>query len=178
MPLGCRGFSFSTTIETGPKLLKRDNNCLMTSAELARRSFASPFGFITFTSQFEKVVSVELCRKVNSIGDSKVLDDTQNQLELYLNGKLARFTIPLKVLGTAFQIAVWREISKVPFGESISYGEIAKNLGRPLAARAVGAAVGANPAPLLVGCHRVLGSNGAMTGYTGGKGLSTKKLLL
>lgn len=150
----------------------------MTKAALSRRSFASPIGFITVTAEDEKITSVQLCKKMNSIGNAKVLDQVKKQLDQYLEGNLAKFSIPLKVSGTPFQLAVWRAIAKVPFGKSISYGEIAHQIGKPLAARAVGAAVGANPTPLLVGCHRVLGSTGSITGYTGGKGVSTKKQLL
>ena len=107
-----------------------------------------------------------------------MLDDAGKQLALYLKGSLPKFSLPLKVSGTPFQLAVWKTIAKVPFGKTVSYGEIATAIGKPLASRAVGAAVGANPTPLLVGCHRVLGSNGSITGYSGGQGIKTKKLLL
>jgi methylated-DNA-[protein]-cysteine S-methyltransferase len=150
----------------------------MSQAPLSRRSFPTPFGFITVTAEAEKITTVELCKKVSSIGASKVIDQAGEQLKLYLEGSLAKFTLPLKVSGTPFQLAVWRAISKVPFGKTISYGQIAAQIGKPQAARAVGAAVGANPTPLLVGCHRVLGSNSSLTGYSGGQGLRTKKLLL
>jgi methylated-DNA-[protein]-cysteine S-methyltransferase len=99
-------------------------------------------------------------------------------LALYLKGSLPIFSLPIKVSGTPFQIAVWKAIAKIPFGKSVTYGDIALSIGKPKASRAVGAAVGANPTPLLVGCHRVLGSNGSLTGYSGGKGIKTKKLLL
>jgi methylated-DNA-[protein]-cysteine S-methyltransferase len=112
------------------------------------------------------------------LGSSKVLELAAKQLDLYLKGSLARFSLPLKVSGTPFQVAVWRTIAKVPFGKTISYGQIAEAIGKPKAARAVGAAVGANPTPLLVGCHRVLGSSGSLTGYSGGQGVKTKVLLL
>jgi methylated-DNA-[protein]-cysteine S-methyltransferase len=150
----------------------------MSESPISRRSFPSPFGFITITAKAEKIVAVELCKKVTSLGSSRVLDEAGKQLALYLKGSLLKFSIPLKVSGTPFQLAVWKAIAKVPFGKTVSYGEIAKAIGKPLASRAVGAAVGANPTPLLVGCHRVLGSNGSLTGYTGGQGLKTKKLLL
>ena len=150
----------------------------MSDAAISRRSFPSPFGFITITAEAEKITSVELCKKVTSLGSSKVLDDAGKQLALYLKGSLPKFSLPLKVSGTPFQLAVWKAIAKVPFGKTISYGEIAAGIGKPLASRAVGAAVGANPTPLLVGCHRVLGSNGSITGYSGGQGIKTKKLLL
>jgi methylated-DNA-[protein]-cysteine S-methyltransferase len=150
----------------------------MSESAISRRSFPSPFGFITITAEDEKIISVELCKKVSSVGSSKVLADAGKQLALYLKGSLPMFSLPLKVSGTPFQLAVWKAIAKVPFGKTVSYGKIAAAIGKPLAARAVGAAVGANPTPLLVGCHRVLGSNGSLTGYSGGQGIKTKKLLL
>ena len=150
----------------------------MSESARSRRSFPSPFGFITITAEDEKITSVELCKKLTSLGSSKVLDDAGTQLALYLKGALPKFSLPLKVSGTPFQLAVWKAIAKVPFGKTISYGEIATALGKPQAARAVGAAVGANPTPLLVGCHRVLGSSRSLTGYSGGQGIKTKKLLL
>jgi methylated-DNA-[protein]-cysteine S-methyltransferase len=150
----------------------------MSESAISRRSFPSPFGYITITAEAEKITAVELCKKANSVGSSKVLSEAAKQIELYLNGSLPRFSLPLKVSGTPFQLAVWKTIAKIPFGKTVSYGEIATAIGRPQAARAVGAAVGANPTPLLVGCHRVLGSSGSLTGYSGGQGIKTKKLLL
>lgn len=150
----------------------------MSESAISRRSFPSPFGFITITAEDDKIIAVELCKKVSSVGSSKVLADAGKQLALYLKGSLPMFSLPLKVSGTPFQLAVWKAIAKVPFGKTVSYGKIAAAIGKPLAARAVGAAVGANPTPLLVGCHRVLGSNGSLTGYSGGQGIKTKKLLL
>jgi methylated-DNA-[protein]-cysteine S-methyltransferase len=150
----------------------------MSESVISRRSFPSPFGFITITAEAEKITAVELCKKVTSLGTSRVLDEAGKQLALYLKGSLPKFSLPLKVSGTPFQVAVWKAIAKVPFGKTVSYGEIATAIGKPLASRAVGAAVGANPTPLLVGCHRVLGSSGSITGYSGGQGIKTKKLLL
>jgi methylated-DNA-[protein]-cysteine S-methyltransferase len=150
----------------------------MSESVISRRSYPSPFGFITITAEDEKITIVELCKKANSVGSSKVLEDAAKQIDSYLKGNLPKFSLPLKVLGTPFQLAVWKTIAKVPFGKTISYGEIAAAIGKPQAARAVGAAVGANPTPLLVGCHRVLGSSGSLTGYSGGQGIKTKKLLL
>ena len=150
----------------------------MSESAISRRSFPSPFGYITITAEAEKITAVELCKKANSVGSSKVLTDAAKQIDLYLRGSLPKFSLPLKVSGTPFQLAVWKTIATVPFGKTISYGEIATALGKPKAARAVGAAVGANPTPLLVGCHRVLGSSGSITGYSGGQGIKTKKLLL
>jgi methylated-DNA-[protein]-cysteine S-methyltransferase len=103
----------------------------MSQAPLSRRSFPTPFGFITVTAEAEKITTVELCKKVSSIGASKVIDQAEEQLKLYLEGSLAKFTLPLKVSGTPFQLAVWRAISKVPFGKTISYGQIAAQIGKP-----------------------------------------------
>jgi methylated-DNA-[protein]-cysteine S-methyltransferase len=150
----------------------------MSESVISRRSFPSPFGFITITAEDEKITSVDLCKKANSLGSSKVLEDAGIQLDMYLKGNLPKFSLPIKVSGTPFQLAVWKTIAKVPFGKTLSYGDIAKSIGKPQAARAVGAAVGANPTPLLIGCHRVLGSSGSLTGYSGGQGIKTKKLLL
>jgi len=150
----------------------------MSESAISRRSFPSPFGFITMTAEAEKITTVELCKRVTSVGSAKVLDEAGKQLALYLKGELPKFSLTLKVSGTPFQVSVWKAISKVPFGKTVSYGEIAAGIGKPLASRAVGAAVGSNPTPLLVGCHRVLGSSGSITGYSGGQGIKTKKLLL
>ncbi len=99
------------------------------------------------------------------------------QLEAYFAGDLKEFTVPLAPSGTAFQLAVWTELTKIPYGSTVSYGDIARALGkRPVAARAVGLANGANPISVIVPCHRVIGSDGSLTGYGGG--LDRKELLL
>lgn len=141
-------------------------------------SVESPIGPITLISQGEKIVRVELGKKARAEGSSKVLIEAKNQLAAYFAGKLERFSVPIEAVGTEFQKSVWKEISKIGFGRKLSYGEIAAKIGNPAASRAVGAAVGSNPTPLLVGCHRVLGSTGKITGFTGGKGIKTKAWLL
>jgi methylated-DNA-[protein]-cysteine S-methyltransferase len=141
-------------------------------------TISSPIGPITLIAQGEKLVRVELGVKAKSQGKAKIFALAQKQFEQYFSGKLSRFSLPLDVSGTDFQKAVWKEIAKLPLGKTISYGEIAAKLGKPLASRAVGAAVGSNPTPLVVGCHRVLGSTGKMTGFTGGQGIKTKAWLL
>jgi methylated-DNA-[protein]-cysteine S-methyltransferase len=141
-------------------------------------SVDSPIGPITLIAQGEKIVRVELGKKARAEGSSKVLTAAKNQIAAYFAGKLERFTLPIEAVGTEFQKSVWEEISKIGFGRKLSYGEIAAKIGNPAASRAVGAAVGSNPTPLLVGCHRVLGSTGKITGFTGGKGIKTKAWLL
>jgi methylated-DNA-[protein]-cysteine S-methyltransferase len=141
-------------------------------------SVDSPIGPITLIAQGEKIVRVELGKKARAEGSSKVLTEAKNQIAAYFAGKIERFSVPIEAVGTEFQKAVWKEIAKLGFGKAISYGEIATKIGKPQASRAVGAAVGSNPTPLLVGCHRVLGSSGKITGFTGAKGIKTKAWLL
>ncbi len=98
------------------------------------------------------------------------------QVEEFLAGRRETFDLPLDLRGTPFQLAVWRELLRIPYGEVRSYGEVARAIGRPRAVRAVGAANGANPLPLLVPCHRVVASGGRLGGYAGG--LDLKRRLL
>jgi len=98
------------------------------------------------------------------------------QLKAYFAGKLTRFDLTLAPAGTPFQQSVWSALLEIPYGETTSYGAVAKLIGRPNAIRAVGAANGANPIPIVIPCHRVIGSNGKLTGFGGG--LPTKEHLL
>ena len=98
------------------------------------------------------------------------------QLDAYFAGELTGFDLALAPDGTDFQLAVWQALREIPYGETRSYGELAKAVGRPKASRAVGAANGSNPLPIVVPCHRVIGSNGRLTGFGGG--LETKAALL
>jgi methylated-DNA-[protein]-cysteine S-methyltransferase len=106
-----------------------------------------------------------------------LLDRAEEQLTAYFNGELKDFDLPLASEGSEFQKKVWAELQRIPYGETASYGDIARRLGyEPVISRAVGAANGANPIPIVVPCHRVIGSNGSLTGYAGG--LERKKTLL
>jgi O-6-methylguanine DNA methyltransferase len=98
------------------------------------------------------------------------------QLSEYLEGRRQEFDVPLDLRGSAFQRQVWKELLKIPYGQVISYGEMARRIGRPGACRAVGSANGSNPLPIVVPCHRVIGSNGKLTGYGGG--VAMKSFLL
>lgn len=98
------------------------------------------------------------------------------QLDGYFDGSLTCFSLPLAPAGTTFQSAVWEALLDIAYGETCSYGEIARALGRPGASRAVGAANGANPIPIIIPCHRVIGAGGQLTGFGGG--LATKRWLL
>jgi O-6-methylguanine DNA methyltransferase len=117
------------------------------------------------------------------LGAEIVVDDPRNaqavrELEEYLAGTRRAFSSRLDVVGTPFQREVWAAVSRIPYGVTTSYGEIAAAIGRPQAARAVGAAVGANPIPIFVPCHRVLGKDGCLVGFGGGLPLKERLLAL
>ena len=105
-----------------------------------------------------------------------LLEEAAGQLAAWFRGERVEFDLPLRPSGTAFQLAVWEALRRIPFGETRSYGEIAAALGAPRAVRAVGAANGRNPLAIIVPCHRVIGASGALTGYAGG--LNRKRWLL
>jgi len=108
--------------------------------------------------------------------DHPLLVEVARQIAEYFAGKRTAFDLPLDFQGTDFQKSVWAALLTIPFGETRSYGEIAHQIGRPRASRAVGAANGRNPISIVAPCHRVIGANGALTGFAGG--LAAKELLL
>lgn len=109
-------------------------------------------------------------------GVNPILRKAAAQVEAYFTGRLTAFSIPVEAVGTPFQAAVWQRVAEIPFGSTTSYQEIAQAIRRPNAVRAVGAAQAANPLPILVPCHRVVGSDNNLTGYAGG--LAVKRWLL
>jgi len=108
--------------------------------------------------------------------EARILGDARVQLDEWFNGTRTRFDLPLDLRGTPFQQRVWAELRAIPFGQTISYVELARRVGDPNAVRAVGAANGRNPIPLVVPCHRVIGANGSLVGFGGG--LDRKRWLL
>lgn len=110
------------------------------------------------------------------IETTSILEETKRQLDEYFAGNRKAFTIPLHLVGTDFQQQVWNELLNIPYGATISYKEIAQNIGKPKAVRAVAGAIGANGISILIPCHRVIGSDKSLTGYAGG--LKAKKMLL
>ena len=144
-------------------------------------TFKSPIGLVRVYESNGKVTSIDLAlsRAKESSSTNPTLVQAKKEIDSYFAGTLTKFTMPVDFTkGTPFQRAVWKEINKIKFGQVKTYADIAKAIGKPLAARAVGGAVGSNPIPLVIGCHRVLGSNGKITGYSGGKGIPTKRILL
>jgi len=107
---------------------------------------------------------------------SAALAEATRQLRAFFAGELEQFALPLAPEGTPFQLRVWHELCNIPYGETISYGELARRIGSPKAFRAVGLANGANPIPIIIPCHRVIGSNGKLTGYGGGLAIKEKLL--
>jgi methylated-DNA-[protein]-cysteine S-methyltransferase len=107
-----------------------------------------------------------------------LLWEASHQLDEYFAGTRKTFDMPVRPIGTPFQTTVWDRVAALPWGTRSSYGQIAAEINKPDASRAVGRAVGANPVPIIIGCHRVLSSNGEPTGYSGGAGIPTKLWLL
>ena len=110
--------------------------------------------------------------------DPELLQEPVRQLRAYFAGELEMFDLPLAPAGTKFQLAVWNRLCEIPYGETICYGELARRIGNPKASRAVGLANGSNPIPIVIPCHRVIGSNGKLTGYGGGLPIKEKLLAL
>ncbi|HEX5420506.1 MAG TPA: methylated-DNA--[protein]-cysteine S-methyltransferase [Gammaproteobacteria bacterium] len=104
--------------------------------------------------------------------------EVMRQLEAYFARELRVFDVPLQPEGTAFQKKVWHALTSIPYGETVSYGEIARRIRQPTASRAVGAANGRNPLPIIVPCHRVIGADGSLTGFGGGLPIKQRLLAL
>lgn len=133
----------------------------------------SPLGPLTLAATDDGLAAIHFAHRApppvtGPVDDHAILAATAAQLAAYFAGERRRFDLPLAPVGTAFQRAVWDALVTIDFGDTCGYGALARALGRPNAARAVGAANGANPIPIVVPCHRVIGASGALTGYAGG----------
>ena len=130
----------------------------------------SPIGKIAIFAENEKLIRLDLKTKerADSVITEKVLFEAEKQLFEYFSGKRKTFELEYEFSGTEFQKSVWRELLKIPFGKIKTYGEIAKEIGKPKAGRAVGSACNKNPLPIIVPCHRVIGANGKLTGFACG----------
>ncbi len=148
------------------------------------RRVDSPIGRIELTGDGEAVTSLsiekdgQLPREAFPEHSDAILDRAAAQLAEYFSGTRREFDVPVRLSGTDFQRAVWAKLGELEFGEATSYGKLGLATGRATAGRAVGGAVGANPVPIIVPCHRVLASNHRITGYSGGNGIATKVWLL
>ena len=141
---------------------------------------ASPVGRLLLGARDGKLVMVKVLGADEHLGvscsEDPVLDMAQKQLAQYFAGEQATFDLPIAMRGTAFELAVWKQLREIPFGETVSYGQLAKILGKPSAARAVGRACSRNPLLIVVPCHRVVASSGRLTGFAGG--MAAKRTLL
>jgi methylated-DNA-[protein]-cysteine S-methyltransferase len=147
----------------------------------------SPIGPLTLIAQDGRLAGVhmEITRYRPDAGvlgavvaseSDPVLAAAASQLDAYFRGELTSFDLPLSLAGTQFQRSVWAALQSIPYGETISYGELARRIGQPSASRAVGLANGRNPVAIVVPCHRVIGADGSLTGYGGG--MDRKRFLL
>lgn len=158
---------------------------------LYRSNLESPIGKLELLSTKNGLVVLHLGRATRrrlegwarqSFPNASIVDARKEhvtftkQLGDYFEGRKRVFDLPLDLRGSEFQLAVWAEVGRIPYGSTVTYGEIAHMIGRPRASRAVGAANGANPIPIVIPCHRVIGSDGSLTGYGGG--LARKRWLL
>ncbi|MGN0550920.1 MAG: methylated-DNA--[protein]-cysteine S-methyltransferase [Acutalibacteraceae bacterium] len=130
---------------------------------IEKNGFVTELGFLSHNS-------------VDYVNPSKITDETAKQIEEYIKGQRKSFDIPIKPSGTDFQITVWENLVKIPYGETRTYLEIARQIGRPQACKAVGKANNKNPLLIIIPCHRVIGSNNSLTGYAAG--LDVKQKLL
>jgi len=139
----------------------------------------SPLGNILINTQEEMISELRFTEKeVNTEGLEAVVLRAQEQLEEYFSGKRKIFDLPLAMTGTKFQQKVWMAVNSIPFGQTTSYLKLSIAIGNPAAIRAVGAAIGANPILILIPCHRIIGSNGQLTGYAGGLDRKERLLML
>lgn len=141
----------------------------------------SPIGRLTLTGNGRALTGVHLAERPTAggrrdDGDDEALREARRQFAEYFAGERRVFDLPLEALGTAFQRGVWQALRDIPHAETISYGELARRIGNPQARRAVGLANGRNPLPIVVPCHRVIGTNGRLVGFRGG--LERKRWLL
>lgn len=138
----------------------------------------SPIGYLKLTASSEYLIKIEFSEfhEIHNNTLSEILVITQKQLSEYFNGKRKFFNVNLKPEGSVFQKKIWNIVQDVPFGKTASYLEIAKRSGSANNTRAVGLANGKNPIPIIIPCHRIIGSNGKLTGYAGG--IDRKKWLL
>lgn len=146
------------------------------------RTVDSPIGPLTLAGRDGRLMHLRMVDQTYEPSrdgwevDDNAFPDAVEQLAEYFAGERTEFDLPLEMEGTAFQRTVWSALREIPYGETCSYGEIARNIGSPAAFRAVGLANGHNPISIIVPCHRVIGANGSLTGYGGG--LERKRLLL
>ena len=143
-----------------------------------QKSYKSPIGTLYIVEENEKIIEIRYENKKEEVleKNTKILEKAVQELEEYFKGKRKEFDIPLNPKGTEFMKKVWKELQKIPYGKTTSYGKIAEKIGNPKASRAVGMANHNNPIPIIIPCHRVIGKNNKMVGYA--LGIDKKEYLL
>lgn len=141
-----------------------------------RLTLASPVGPLTITATKDSICSLCFAEGGPLTTENVLLMEAARQISRYFEKALKRFDLPLELRGSAHNLAVWQEMLTIPYGETLTYGDIAQRIGSN--PRAVGVACGANPIPLIVPCHRVIGKDGTLVGFSGGDGKKTKARLL
>ena len=131
-------------------------------------TYSSPFGPIEIGYEDEKLLSIRSSSCKTRHTPSAVSDLANTQLQEYFQGRRTQFDLPVSLIGTSFQLAVWNSLLEIPYGEVRTYSQIASRIGKPKACRAVGQALNRNPLWIVVPCHRVIGKNLSLTGYAGG----------
>tara|TARA_B100001027_G_scaffold39922_1_gene25285 strand:+ start:168 stop:662 length:495 start_codon:yes stop_codon:yes gene_type:complete len=132
---------------------------------------------LSFSDNKNDLLESQLSLKIVNNTDSKFGNEVKNQLNAYFNKKLKKFDVPVHIKGSNFSMKVFKEMSKIPYGKTKSYKDIAKKINEPKSARAVGKVSGSNKIPIIIPCHRIVGSNGELVGYSGGGGLLFKSYL-
>jgi methylated-DNA-[protein]-cysteine S-methyltransferase len=143
----------------------------MGMSEIRCRTYSTPIGLIEISEQNGFLTGLNFREKAAESGKGKaasILSACERQLGEYFSGARFDFDLPLTLDGTPFQSEVWTTLRSIPYGATMSYGELARRIGRPAAVRAVGAANGANPISIIIPCHRIIGKDGRLTGYGGG----------
>ena len=158
-------------------------------SEYTYATIASPIGRLELVSNGEALIRLDIEGDADAAhghlqhngrpgSPDKVIEQATSELNEYFAGKHTEFEVPIALVGTEFQQAIWLALLDVAYGETATYGDLAARSGNPKAARAVGGAVGHNPVPIIVPCHRILAGDGKLTGYSNGNGIETKKQLL
>jgi methylated-DNA-[protein]-cysteine S-methyltransferase len=144
-------------------------------------TYKSPIGTLTLVSDGKAITHLGFENNKYPApnypnGRDKIIEQANKELDAYFAGRLKEFKVPVRPVGTPFQTAAWKALTKIPYGVTRSYAEQARAVGRPKAVRAIGAANGRNPIPIIIPCHRVIGADGSLTGFGGG--METKQFLL
>ena len=147
---------------------------------IMQRAWDSPIGRLLIAADDMGICEIRLLKPEDGISTANektpLLDQAAKELEEYFAGRRKTFDLPLSASGTAFERTVWQALTDIPFGETRTYGQLAARIGRPKSARAVGGACARNPLLIVVPCHRVIGSSGALTGFAAG--MDAKRILL